>query len=381
MNKLVGVVYTGQRGRDPLDPRVWSSSSRSFFNEMTNNGLIHQVVGIELPSWRRYLYILKNFATNRKRWRRKYLMDPAYKAALTNEIGKCLPLDDRKHDVIQIGAMYNSRNIIGAGSRCFSYSDGNMAEQLSSPYADKGMSIRFIERAMAYEKSVYHSMDKVLTMSEYLRQSMIRNFDVPAERVVAIGGGINLTHIPELVIDKRYDSQEVLFIGIDFPRKGGWELLKAFRFVRERLPHACLHLVGPQSLNIPPGQAGGVVLHGFLNKDEPAGRAKLDEIFRRCCLFVMPSLYEPFGIAPLEAMVHHIPSLVTNRWALRELVTPGETGDHVECGSVEDLQNKMISLLSDPQKLKQMGDRGRQVVLEQYTWTRVVERTRQALET
>ena len=136
---------------------------------------------------------------------------------------------------------------------------------------------------------------------------------------------------------KGLEFEAVLFIGIDFPRKGGWELLKAFRAVRERLPGATLHLVGPSALKLPPRLEGGVVFHGFLNKDDPAGRAKLAELFRRCCLFVMPSLYEPFGIAPLEAMVHRIPALVTNASALKETVTPGETGDLVECGQRREL--------------------------------------------
>jgi len=102
-------------------------------------------------------------------------------------------------------------------------------------------------------------------------------------------------------------------------------------------------------------------------------------LFRRCCLFVMPSLYEPFGIAPLEAMVNRIPALVTNASALKETVTPGETGDLVESGDVDDLRSKLIALLSDPDALRRMGARGRQVVLERYTWGSVVERAIQAM--
>jgi glycosyltransferase involved in cell wall biosynthesis len=88
----------------------------------------------------------------------------------------------------------------------------------------------------------------------------------------------------------------------------------------------------------------------------------------------MPSLYEPFGIAPLEAMVYQMPAVVTNRWALKELVTPGQTGDLVECGSVDDLEAKLTALLSDPDGLKRMGETGRRMVLDYYTWDKVVGR-------
>jgi glycosyltransferase involved in cell wall biosynthesis len=217
-------------------------------------------------------------------------------------------------------------------------------------------------------------MDRVLAMSEYLRQSFVHDFGVPAERVVNVGGGMNLDQLPAYQPDKRFTTREVLFIGVDFPRKGGWELLRAFRAVRETLPDAVLHLVGPRQLNVPADLAPGVVFHGFLSKSDPDQKKQLDELFRRCVLFVMPSLYEPFGIAPLEAMAHQLPCVLTGRWALREMVTPGRTGELVECGSVEDLADKLRRLLRDPERLAPMGDEARRFVLEQYTWDKVANR-------
>jgi alpha-maltose-1-phosphate synthase len=221
---------------------------------------------------------------------------------------------------------------------------------------------------------VYHGMTRIFAMSEYLRRSFIEDFDVPTERVAAVGAGINLEAIPDPVDDKQYDSREILFIGVDFPRKGGWELLRAFRSVRERLPDATLHIVGPHTLAIPAELEAGVVFHGYLSKQDAADRARLNDLFRRSCLFVMPSLYEPFGIAPLEAMANEIPCLVTDAWALQEMVTPGKTGALVACGSVDDLHEKLVALLRDPAQLRVMGRAGRQTVIERYTWSQVVDR-------
>ncbi len=163
-----------------------------------------------------------------------------------------------------------------------------------------------MDRALAYERRVYHGMDRVLAMSGYLRDWFLRNFDVPPERVINVGGGMNLDRLPDYQEDKPYTSREVLFIGAD-SRKGGWELLKAFRAVRDKLPDAVLHLVGPRQLSVPADLQGGVVYHGFLSKSDLAQKEQLEQLFRRCVLFVMPSLYEPFGIAPLEAIVHRCP--------------------------------------------------------------------------
>src|SRR5262249_36688097 len=146
------------------------------------------------------------------------------------------------------------------------------------------------------------------------------------------------------------------------------------RGVSDRFPDARLHLVGPRELAVPAGLQRGVVCHGFLSKSDPGDRERLADLFRRRCLFVVPPLYAPVGIAPLEAMVHQLPAVVTNRWALQEMVTPGRTGELVECGSPEDLEAKLVSLLSDPAALERMGAAGRQTVLERYTWDKVVQR-------
>jgi glycosyltransferase involved in cell wall biosynthesis len=371
---LVGLVGSGRVARDPFDPRQWSGSSAFFFTELRRRGRLHRAFGVEVPAWRRALYMARNFHPRRDAWREHFYMDVGYRDALTAQVRRRLEPGDFAHDFLQLGAMFDGPSLVRGGGRCFSYNDGNLAELLRSPHAPRGLSARKIDRALAYEKRVAHGLRKVFTMSEYLRQSFIRDFGVPAERVVNVGCGINLQTIPDPVPGKRYDCREVLFMGVDFPRKGGWELLRAFRGVSDRFPDARLHLIGPHELTIPAELQRGVVFHGFLNKSDPAGRERLADLFRRCCLFVMPSLYEPFGIAPLEAMAHQLPAVVTNRWALQEMVTPGQTGALVECGSAEDLEAKLVSLLSDPAALERMGAAGRQMVLDRYTWDKVVQR-------
>lgn len=215
-------------------------------------------------------------------------------------------------------------------------------------------------------------------MSEYLRASFIEDFGVAEARVSTIGCGVNLREIPDIV-GKDYERKEILFIGVDFYRKGGGDVLKAFRIVRQKYPSALLHLVGPRTLRIERQESDGVVFHGYLSKAVPEEKRKLFEIFHSSSVFVMPSHYEPFGIAPLEAMAHDIPCLLTNAWAFPEMVTPGENGDLVECGQVVELGEKMVEMLGSPDKLCSMGKAGRRKVLGRYTWPAVVRRLRDEL--
>jgi alpha-maltose-1-phosphate synthase len=192
--------------------------------------------------------------------------------------------------------------------------------------------------------------------------------------VIAIGGGHNLGRRPEPDPSKRYDTESALFIGVDFRRKGGEQLLKAFAAVRERLPRATLHIVGPRSVAGFEPLSGGITLHGFLNKSIPADAAKLERLFREASLFVLPSLYEPFGIAPLEAMAYQLPCLVSNGWALAETVMDGVTGALVEPGNIDDLAAEMGTLLADPDRLRVLGQAAGRRFDEHPTWETVARR-------
>jgi len=363
----VTVFVGGSTGSEPYSPRTWSGSSLRLLKAMEAGGLLEKAVGIRVPKLPNALLMGKNLHRNRAVWRKHFYFDPAYRRALTQAAKTVQPASPV---LMQIGHMFSLPEAF-PGRKCVSYHDGNLPELLASGFGMEGVSRRRIDQALLYEEQAAQRMAAIFTFSEYLRQSFIKNYNVPAERVFNVGGGVNLTDFPEADPDKDYRSNRILFIGTEFARKGGTQLLQAFRIVRESIPSAELHIVGPTQLaDLPPG----AFLHGHLSKSDPEQHAKLESLFREATLFVLPSLYEPFGIAPLEAMLYQLPAVVTDAWALREFVTPGVNGSLVEKGSVEDLATKLTQILSNPERLAQMGRRGREVVLERYTWPSVVNR-------
>ena len=371
--KIVGIIGSGLIGRNPYHDRAWSGSSKYFFEACRKRDLLARAFGIEVPIYFRYPLLLSNFSTDRERWRQKFYFDIRYYKKLTLEIKKKLSQEDFRHNFLQIGGVYNVPSIVDYKSKCYSYHDGNIAQLLKSPYMVKGISDKKIAEAFEYERNVYRGMNKIFTMSNYLKRSFIDDFGIDENKVVCIGAGINIDKFP-VIVNKSYNNKEILFVGIRFYRKGGETLLKAFRLVRERFPAAKLHIIGPQKLYIPPELDRGVVFHGFLSRREPNQRQLFDEILFRSSLFVMPSLYEPFGIAPLEAMVNGIPCILTNKWAFPEMVEPGVNGELVECEDELGLANKIIKLLGNTDMLSLMGMYGRKMVLKNFTWEKVVER-------
>jgi starch synthase len=368
----VTVFVGGSTGSDPYSPRTWSGSSQSLLKAMDAAGILDKAVGIKVPRLANSLLLAKNFTRDRTVWRKHFYFDPAYRRALTRAARN---VQVSSPALMQIGHMFSLPEAF-PGKKCVSYHDGNLVELLNSGFGIEGISRKRIDQALRYEQETARKMSAVLTFSEYLRQSFIRDYGVPGERVVNVGGAINLTEIPQADAKKDYSGNRILFIGTEFKRKGGPQLLEAFRIVRQSIPTAELHIVGPAQVS----DAGpGVVVHGHLSKADVAQRTKLEELLRDSTLFALPSLYEPYGIAPLEAMLYQLPCVVTDAWALREMVTSGVNGDVVEKGSVEDLAAKLIELLGDEDRLKAMGQRGREMVLSRYTWDAVARRISAAI--
>jgi glycosyltransferase involved in cell wall biosynthesis len=374
--KIIGVMGSGLIGTDPFAVDAWSGSSRFFFGECDRQGILARAFGVEVGPALRLPLMLRNFSTDRDLWRQRFYLDTAYYNGLSRAIVQRLGTQDEGCGLLQIGGIYNLRRRLGAARPIYSYHDGNLATAMQSPQFSRRLPERTVQRALRYEREVYQGIDVIFTMSEYLRRSFIDDFGVKAQQVVTIGAGINLEDAPRLPADKPYDSQKLLFLGADFERKGGRTLLEAFWIVRRAHPAAELYIVGPRELSISAEHSAGVHNVGFLSKGVESDRQRLEKILREASLFVLPSIYEPFGIAPLEAMAAGIPAVLSDAWAFPEMVTPGVNGALVRSGDARDLADQLIELLRDPERLRVMGAAGRKRVLENFTWPTVVNKMR-----
>ena len=101
---------------------------------------------------------------------------------------------------------------------------------------------------------------------------------------------------------------------------------------------------------------------------------QLDDLYAECDLFVAPSLYESFGLIYLEAMNFGKPVVGCRAGGIPEVVAHGETGLLVEPGARTALAEAIVSLLSQPKLLRDMGLAGRARLLERFTHVQMAER-------
>lgn len=215
------------------------------------------------------------------------------------------------------------------------------------------------------ETRTYQHAAFLFPRSEFVRRSMIEDYGCDPNRVVAVGGGANLS--AQSIQDKQYNKQIALFVGYDFVRKGGDVLLEAWQQVQRSLPNAELWIVGAKRRGRP--LQPGVKWLGRVND-----RAALADIYAQATVFVMPSLFEPWGHVFFEAMGFGLSCITTNHGAQPEIVADQRTGLLVPPSATVPLADALITLLSDPSRAEAMGRAAHADVLLGRTWDDVVAR-------
>jgi glycosyltransferase involved in cell wall biosynthesis len=109
-----------------------------------------------------------------------------------------------------------------------------------------------------------------------------------------------------------------------------------------------------------------------------ASRRQMAALLNSCALFVLPSLWEPFGIAILEAMACGKAVVASNCGGIPEIVRDNETGVLVPPGNTETLSQAITALLSDSARRQVLGEKGRAVALAEFGWDTVTNRYLQA---
>jgi glycosyltransferase involved in cell wall biosynthesis len=120
--------------------------------------------------------------------------------------------------------------------------------------------------------------------------------------------------------------------------------------------------------------ASTVFLTGYLQEEKKRALYQLAEIA------VIPSHYEPFGIVALESLVFGKPSIVSNTGGLKGIVEHKKTGILTEPGDVENLVQEIQFLLDNEMEAKRIGESGRRLVEQLFSWNRIGDETKRVFD-
>jgi glycosyltransferase involved in cell wall biosynthesis len=221
-----------------------------------------------------------------------------------------------------------------------------------------------------------------IAISEAVRQFMIRVEWAPPGKAVTVHYGLKVSGMADTQARESLRAG----LGIDpgarvvgsvcrlIEQKGLPYALQAFRRVIDKVPGAHYVIIGDGPLR--PALQAQIDALGLAGRVHlPGWRANAAALMPAFDLFLMPSLWEGFGLVALEAMAARLPVIASRISALPEIVVEGETGYLVTPADSDGLAQHMIRLLTDSTLAARMGGAGRARLEDEFSADRMIDRT------
>ncbi|HXL58185.1 MAG TPA: N-acetyl-alpha-D-glucosaminyl L-malate synthase BshA [Chitinophagaceae bacterium] len=223
-----------------------------------------------------------------------------------------------------------------------------------------GTDITLVGRDKTYEPVVTFSInesDAITAVSYNLREETYKSFDIEKE-IEVIYNFVDIKRFDKKPIDAfrkviAPNGEKILVHASNFRKiKRVNDVMKIFIGVRKQLPAKLLMIGdGPErpAMEVLAKESGVQDDVRFVGKQE-----QMEEILLVSDLFLLPSEYESFGLAALEAMAAKVPVISSNAGGLPEININGETGYMADVGDVATMTNSAIELLSNENLLAQL---------------------------
>ncbi|ATY09309.1 hypothetical protein CU254_01560 [Amycolatopsis sp. AA4] len=230
-----------------------------------------------------------------------------------------------------------------------------------------GLDLAALHRLRDRQHRIYREAAGLLTMSQWLAEHVVRVSGADPDKVHVVPPAAN--GLPDGPVERHRDGprRRLLFVGKDFSTKAGDLVVEAFSVLRkESDPGLTLTIAGPKEWPLPGAVPDGVEFLGRV----PVERVR--ELYLTHDLFVMPSRFEGYGIALVEALAHGLPCVARRDCAMPEIVRPGENGDLIDSDGPAELAAVIAGLLADDGVYERVLAAVPKVI-EQHSWSRVAD--------
>ncbi len=225
---------------------------------------------------------------------------------------------------------------------------------------------------LARERRGMEAADGIIAVSHYTRELIVSRYGIPREKVFVVHNAVTAGEGRERYrVPAAGDERWVLFLGRITYQKGPGYFIEAAARVLKELPDVSFLMAGSgdmmsRMIEKVAELKIGRRFHfaGFLQ-----GR-RWEEAFARAALYVMPSVSEPFGLTPLEALMYDVPVIVSRQSGVSEVLHHALT---VDFWDVDALADKMIAVLKYPPLTGEMVARAREE-LKNLCWERAARK-------
>ena len=246
---------------------------------------------------------------------------------------------------------------------------------------------RFRHR-VAEELRIFNSVAAQTVTSVVQKDKLAELYGFSSDNVVVIPPGVDIARFRPLAageapVDTGLPARYILCLSRIDANKGHDLLLHAFDLVRKSVPDVRLVIGGGSTT--PEEREAGILadLRTIITERGMADRVSIigyiaDEMmaptYRQAQMFVLPSLFEPFGMTAQEAMACGVPVVASKLGGIRDVITTGENGLLVDPSDAAEFAAGITRLLRDDRLRAAISTAGQRSVAESYSWEAIAGR-------
>ena len=228
-------------------------------------------------------------------------------------------------------------------------------------------------------KSAIKRAKKIIAVSEFTKKDILENYNIPESKIVvtyqACENFCQTSSEKENEILKRYGiiKPYLLYVGNAYPHKNLEGFVLAYKDIKKEIDDLNLVLVGKEDYfygilkkfvkdrNIP-----SVIFPDFIPDRD------LDLVYKNAAVYVFPSLYEGFGLPPLEAMAKGTPVASSNHECMKEIL--GDSACYFNARNRKETADTIIRLIGDAESRKNLTEKGYERI-KKYSWEKMAKET------
>lgn len=228
-----------------------------------------------------------------------------------------------------------------------------------------------IRQGIELDRRAFQRADHCMLASEWARDSAMNDYGIDPAKISVMPCGANLDRIPaeEELNEFNPTYCHLLFLGVDWERKGGQTALDTFLLLKQQGLPVTLTIVGCTPPSNAISNREGITIIPFLDKNKPEDAGRLHHIFLDTAFLLLPTRAECAGIVFAEASAYGIPSITTDTGGVTSYVKNGINGFAVPLSATAaDYAEKISSLFRDQANYLQLRHHSRNAYTETLNW-------------
>ena len=211
---------------------------------------------------------------------------------------------------------------------------------------DRGSADNIDTRVFDIEKRGMAAADKVVAVSDLTRNICINKYGVPPEKVVTVHNAVDFSGRENLVVERGVKEKVVTFLGRITFQKGPEYFIEAAAKVLKRTKNVRFVMAGSgDMMNRAIRQVARLGISDRFHFTGFLRGVDVQKMFALSDVYIMPSVSEPFGISPLEAMRTGVPSIISHQSGAAEVL---KYAFKVDFWDVDAMANDIYALLNYP---------------------------------